>query len=679
MRVIAFDLCALPLFAIILLTTYIRKTTKGLSNQLFLLLAWISLAATGADLATELICDQPPLTDLQIRLGTLLNYLYFVLRDGTIVVYLFFLFAITRTSYRLHTRRAKLAVLAPYGALLLALMQNPLTHTVFRITPEEGYQRGPLILLLYAVSVGYALAGTGYLISCKRFLPMGKWLALLSMYLLSFLAIFAQLIYMELLVEMFSTAVAFLLVILLVLRPEEITDSMTGFPNWIAYQNELKKLIATKQRAQIMVVRFLNASEIRAYLGEERYLQHIQEICRETQRLCRQAKLSFELYFEHPGSVYVIIDNADYDLAAVLPEAFETVKAKTISIEETGARLIPRVCLIRYPQDLNRLEDLLHFGHEFYGLVPYDQKISQASQIVSTANFPIENHLDSILSRAITHKRFEVFYQPIYSVREGRFRSAEALIRLRDQEYGLVSPGLFIPAAESRGLILPIGEFVLESVFQFLAEQDLDALGLDFIEINLSVAQCLQRDLPDTFRRLAERYGVAPERVSLEITETTYDNVGGVIDSNLKALSEMGYSFALDDYGTGYSNMRRVFKLPLKIIKIDKSLVDEMDTPEGASIMRNTVRMMRELRKELVAEGVETKRARDQLADLGVDYIQGFYYSRPLPAPEFLDFLRRHQRGEAEEPFDAAGGPAENSQRDTAPSAGEPQQIPANK
>ena len=116
--------------------------------------------------------------------------------------------------------------------------------------------------------------------------------------------------------------------------------------------------------------------------------------------------------------------------------------------------------------------------------------------------------------------------------------------------------------------------------------------------------------------------------------------IGNVAEKNIQRLVEMGYSFSLDDYGTGYSNMKRVVTLPLRIIKLDKSLIDEMKTPTGRSVIRSVIQMMKDIHKELVAEGVETKEDLDMLQDMGCDLIQGFYFSKPLPVSEFLSFLR---------------------------------------
>lgn len=645
MNNIYFEICAIPVYMIILMTTFIRKTTKGLANELFIALTGVSLIATMADMTIELSCRGGMLDGSRYVLANIVSYFYFLLRNGTVVLYLFFVFAITRTTYLIHRMRLKLLILFPYLVLVAAVLSNPFHHKIFYISHETGYHRGDGILILYAVSLLYVAVGTVYVFFCKRFLEMGKWLALLSMYLLIFVSVITQFVFSDLLVEMYATSIAFLLVILLVLRPEEITDSSVGLPSWKAYQTELRKIIAMKQRAQVTVIRFINANEIRTYLGEDRYRIYVVRIADEIDQMCRREKLSYEIFFEHPGSMYIIFDNMDFDIKPHLGKLISSVKDKTKEIENTGAKLVPRICTIRVPEDLDNLDDILHFGHEFYGLIPFEQLYSQASDIVVSKNFKIESDMDNILSRAIVKRGFEMYYQPIYSIRDQRFVSAEALIRLNDSKYGFVSPGLFIPAAESRGLILPIGDFVLEDVYQFISENDLEALGMKYIEVNLSVVQCLQKDLPKKIKHLEEKYGVTPDQVNLEITETTYDTVGGVIDGNLKRLSNMGYIFSLDDYGTGYSNMQRVSKLPLKMIKIDKSLVDDMGTPDGMSIMRNTIHMMKDIRKELIVEGVETKETFRQLAEMGCDYIQGYYFSKPLPADQFLAFIRKENLG----------------------------------
>ncbi|MBO5550976.1 MAG: EAL domain-containing protein, partial [Lachnospiraceae bacterium] len=542
-RVAYFHICGIIVYTLILIATFVRRATKGLTNRLFITLVCMGLGATVLDLSTELMLLSLPLGRTEAMFAGLLTYLYFILRNGTVVVYLFFIFAVTHTIYGFRDPRKVTVLLLPYFVLLVTLAFNPVTHGVFAITSEGGYERGSQIMILYAVSLFYVFLGVMYLFRYKRFLDLDKWFALISLYALTTIAIILQLIYENLLVELFSTSIAFMIVVLFVLRPEEITDPFVGLLSWKAYQTELYKVIATKQRVQVIILRLINADQIRSYLGEEPFYACITDIAARIDAVCRGERISFELYFEHPGSIYLMINDADRDMSGILQKLYSAAWDRSQELKDMGVRFLPRICRFRYPEDIASYDDIIHFGHEFFGLVPYDRIYSSASEIKNSPLFAIRTNLDSILNRAITAKRLEMYYQPIYSVKEKRFVSAEALLRLNDSEFGMIPPGLFIPAAESRGLIVPIGNFVLEDVHRFISENDLDELGLSYIEINLSVAQCLQRDLPERMKRLSDKYGVSTDKINLEITETTYDNIGEVMEQNLTALKEEGYSF----------------------------------------------------------------------------------------------------------------------------------------
>lgn len=634
-KILYFDYCTIPILIIVLFATLMRKMTKGLANRLFITIIILSCVNTVFDLGMELMT-----ADSQNILLSVCSYGYYALRNGTVVLYALFIFAITRTWYRLQSTALKVALAAPYAVVLLLLFTNPFTGKIFTISEQNVCERGEWLIVFYVITAIYAVGELLYLIYCKKFLNFDKWVALMSLLILSFIAVMVQLIYPKILLEMFANSIALLLVALLVLRPEELLNSSVGLLSWKAYKMELKKIITTKQPVQIVVVRFINAYEILMYLGEDNYNSYMKSVADQINKLYKD--IYFELYFEHPDNMYIVFDNYSDELEELTQKLYTMITDKIKEIDSSGIILEPRICLVRYPKDLERYEDIVVLGHKFFSLIPYEQTFARAADIILTRDFEIGSNMDMILNRALTRKSFEMYYQPIYSVKQKKFVSAEALIRLNDLEHGFISPAIFIPAAESKGLILPIGDFVLESVYRFISELDFEKLGLQYIEVNLSVAQCLQKDLPQKIQELEEKYHVTPDKINFEITETTYENIGDVIQENLKAITDRGYSFSLDDYGTGYSNIQRVSKLPLKIIKIDKTLVDDMGTEDGMSIMRNTVRMMKEIRKELVVEGVEHAEPLEELTAMNCDYIQGFYFSRPLPQQEFVKFIVEH-------------------------------------
>ena len=645
MRNFLFDLCSIPIYILILWTCYARRITKDHAGRIFVTMNAVSLICAVLDVAMELVVNPVPIGNTAVFFGHLISYLYLFLRNSTLVFYLLLLFAVIRTGYRIRSPLIRCLLWTPNAVLIALLIQNLFTHTVFNVTREAGYTRGPLMVALYIIAGIYGLSAAGYSIVVKRYLPVEKWVALTSVNILTFIAVVFQFFQPYYMVEMFSSCIGSLMIMLLIMRPEERIDASVNIASWKAYQDELRSIVRSGQKVQIVVVRMGNADEIRSYIGEDKYNEFVMEVADEIEALYSRIRVRIDLYYERPGTFYLILEDMGVDVPALVPDFVDATTGRVKRYADQGVRFAPKFCVIRLPDDMNAFQDIINMGHRFYNLGEPDRVLFIAESLVGSRNYRIVSHIDAILNRIITEDTLEMHYQPIFDIREKRFRSAEALARVKDTEFGMIPPSVFIPAAENAGLMWPIGMRILEAVYRFIAGHDLAASGISCIEINLSVSQCLQRELPETIRGLQEKYGVSPGQVNFEVTETMFDNLSGVMDKNIRELAEMGYTFSLDDYGVGYSNIQRLKSLPLRIIKIDKSLVDDMFTEDGKVILENTVHMMQGIRKALVVEGVETKEAVDAIGQLSCDFIQGYYYSRPMPEEAFMEFVNRHNNG----------------------------------
>ena len=644
MSIVYFDICSIPLFLMILFVCFSRKMTKGSANQLFILTVLLSLFSAVADLGMEITSNMAPMPESVRMICSISTYAYLTIRNANNVVLLLFLLALTRTTFLLRKKWVQITLCLPYICILVMLVQNIFTHNAFSVTAEEGYTRGPLMLAFYGIALFYGLMGLAYCIYCRRFLPLNKWSSLLAIYILAHLAVLIQFFYPKLLLEMFFTALGEMLIMLTIMRPEERMDSEVGMLSWASYQADLRNIILSREHVQIAVIQLLSCRELRNFLGDHSFNEYISEIANGIRALRWKHPYRIELYYERPGTIYLIADNDEGDLEnlgqRLLSEANDGIK----SYIDKGARFESQICLIRCPGDLQNIDDIISLGHTFQKHGSGRQTVFHARDILNSQAFTIEAHIEEILNRAIKENNIVVYYQPIFDLRSGSFHSAEALARIIDPEYGLISPAIFIPAAETRGFIIPIGDMVLEQVFRFVSEHDLNDLGLSYIEINLSVAQCMETDLPEKIHMLQQKYNIDPSHINLEITETTFENINDIMVENIEKLVQKGYSFALDDYGIGYSNIQRINHLPLKLIKIDKSMLDEVSSANGQIILEHTIRMMQCIGKRLVAEGAETTHAIELLRSMGCDYIQGFYYSKPLPSSEFVDFLKKYNR-----------------------------------
>jgi diguanylate cyclase (GGDEF)-like protein/PAS domain S-box-containing protein len=248
--------------------------------------------------------------------------------------------------------------------------------------------------------------------------------------------------------------------------------------------------------------------------------------------------------------------------------------------------------------------------------------------------------LDAELHRALDGEQFFLEYQPVVSVRDERIVAVEALVRWRHPDRGVVPPLDFIPAAEDSGILIPIGAWVLsEACRQARAWQRRFGSQLR-MSVNISARQLHDDTLVDTVRRTLRETGFDPRSLELEITETAAMRDARHTAQILGALRAMGVRVALDDFGTGYSSLSHLVRLPISTVKIDRSFVrDLLSVPEHAAVAASVIALGHRLGLTVVAEGVETIGERRALRDEGCDAIQGFLYSRPVPADDCAALL----------------------------------------
>ena len=213
--------------------------------------------------------------------------------------------------------------------------------------------------------------------------------------------------------------------------------------------------------------------------------------------------------------------------------------------------------------------------------------------------------------------------------------SAESLIRLSDPEFGELFPGDFIPAAERNGMIEQIGEYTLDEVCDFFNSGIPDKLGIRYINVNLSVVQCMSAGFAANVKKIVTARGVDPSRINFEITETVASLDYASLDAVIRELKNEGYMFSMEAYGTGYSNLHSIFSLDLDMIKMDRRLLWEAEKgEEGWTVLENSVRLIHELKHEVVVVGVESREQFERTRKLDIDWYQGNYFSRPLSRKE---------------------------------------------
>ena len=255
-------------------------------------------------------------------------------------------------------------------------------------------------------------------------------------------------------------------------------------------------------------------------------------------------------------------------------------------------------------------------------------------------NFLQNAMIEQKLKNAVLEKEFLLYYQPQYDTEKQQLRGVEALLRWRDEEGQMISPGSFIPIAEKSSMIIAIGEWVMEKAIQTLAEWK-KKYGVSLVmSINISAVHFAQDGFAYRLIQLVKKYGVPPKEVELEITETVLVEDFSRIIKKLEMLRQYGIQTAIDDFGTGYSSFSYLKSLPVHTIKIDKSFIDSILKDEASNIIvESIVDMVNRLGYETIAEGVEEQEQFDYLKQIGCEYIQGYLLGKPMPEEQIEELL----------------------------------------
>ncbi len=422
-------------------------------------------------------------------------------------------------------------------------------------------------------------------------------------------------------------------------------DSLTGLPNRLLFSNCLNMRIAQarrlKNRLAVMFIDLDRFKIINDTLGHNLGDSMILSVAKRLQSSIGENDILARMGGDEFTVILTDIESANDALEC----ASRIQESLTQSVEIAGRDVYTTVSMgiSIYPDHGTDVETLVK-NADAAMFKAKEQGRNQShlfSEGQNTGYFE-KMTLESDLRKALARDEFVVYYQPRVDIVSGKIMGAEALVRWEHPEYGLVSPNDFIPIAEETGLIVNLGESVLEkAVRQNKAWQDEDLPKID-IAVNLSARQLQQRDIVPSICRIIDSSGLSPEYLDLEITEGTLMHNPEAATKILRNLKSMGMKISIDDFGTGYSSLAYLKRFPINAVKIDRCFVSDITAnPDDAAIAGAVVAMAHSLKLKVIAEGVETLEQLEFLRSLQCDEMQGYFVSKPVPAEEFRLLLKQ--------------------------------------
>ncbi len=432
-------------------------------------------------------------------------------------------------------------------------------------------------------------------------------------------------------------------------------DTVTDLPNRTLFEDRLTQAVAiARSSGQTLGVLFISVDQFKKVndtLGHvpgdgllREFAERLKRCITETDTVARFGSDEFALLQTQIDGTKDVVETIG-SLSQVLKFSFDLKGQELFATASVGVSLYPfdgqdsQTLLKNAAAALYKAKTLGGANYQFY-----------TADIHAMASRRLA--LETNLRRAIHNEEFMIHYQPRVSVDSLQISGVEALVRWQHPQLGLISPGEFIPLAEDTGLIVPIGEWVLRNAcLQNRRWQD-QGFSPIHVAVNISARQFHEQDVTETVIRILDESGLAPEYLDLELTESSIMKNADSAADVLNRLKEMGVNIAIDDFGTGYSSLASLKRLPIDALKIDQSFVRDVTTdPDDAALVMAIITLAHNLRLKVIAEGVETEEQLSFLHLLRCDEIQGYVFSKPLPAEAIVSLLESNSDKQGSKAF----------------------------
>ena len=628
-----YNYCAIILLFLVVVFYFTRKNLPLKRNKTFGALLLCALFSIVFDTTSAIAAMNMDV--YSIGFANALFYLYYFFQFMTPVLYAYYV--ICWTGVKLGSKPIAAVLFGlPVGIVFITLINNLTTGSVFYFNQQLEYVRGPARYVVVFASIYVMIYSFVFQKLYGELIPLDKKILINSFVVFSIVAVIYQSQNNDELVIGYATAISLVIIYYMAQNYGENIDTGTKVFNRSLFTQIIGINLKSKKEFNVMVLAMDDFKFINKTFGVDVGDRLLVQVARYLDNFIPKG-MAFRFGTDQ---FCLVFPTTAGNMEAFAHTMYERFRHPWVE-DGLGVMMSATISCIACPQDANTVEGVID-------VIDYSVLISKLrgkGSILNAIDINLEQMrqdkaVEKALKYAMDRDLLEVYYQPIFNNSSGTFSSAEALVRLIDDELGMVSPDIFIPLAEKNGDILKLGEAVFEKVCKFISENNIENTCLDYIEVNVSVVQCMQTDFVEKLIATMDKYKVKPETINLEITETAAVNSANILQVNMNKLTECGIKFSLDDYGSGYSTLDYINQLPFSLIKLDKVIIwDAFNNYRAGITLKHTVGMLKELELMIVAEGVETEEQQMHLKAIGCDYLQGWYYSKAIPEMEFIQFL----------------------------------------
>ena len=522
----------------------------------------------------------------------------------------------------------------PTIILVCIILTNPFTGKLFYFDPSLGYVKGPWYMAMYYCALFHIVIAIILIIAWRKSFGKQKILILLEIAIITGSGVVIQARNHSLLMTGFGLSLGIFALFAAINNPHASIDSLTGLYDKPYLSKKINELIANKKSFHVITIYISRLDHINKVSGMQSGNELIQVISDELQNICgdqvyhisgkRFLILAFSLK-EYETFLTGIKENLVVSINSNIGNVYSPIVVSGIlkaeKLKDDGSILNYAEYLISLSQQTERIE-IVQSDDQTLSNYYYNQKVEQYLEI------------------AIKDDLFEINYQPVYSLKDQKYISLEALSRLRHPELGWISPDLFITIAEKNHIIEQITDLQFHRICKFVQEHEEIMDHIANVKLNLSPIDLLRSDCSEHFIGIIDEYHLSHSYFQFEITETVATEYNSALTSAIDGFNKAGIKLCLDDFGSGYANFNTVTQLPFSVIKLDRSLLFNIcNDSRTSSFYQSIVSVLQGMGYYIVSEGVETEEEVKLLSSWGVDMIQGYYFSKPLTKDKLLELL----------------------------------------
>lgn len=627
-----FLIAAVVILLLVLRNFLDQKRAEDLNSRVFLFFAVIGILDVIAELVSNYyITSGDGDFGLAAVVTTTIFYLFQALLPYALLCYIM----------TLHDNKlisVKKMLLAGLATILLAsiVLTNPFTEKLFYFDVSAGYVEGPWYRLMYYSALFHLAVILILVISWRKEFGPQKTKVILDILILCGCGVVIQLLHYPLLMTGFGMSLGILALFLTINNPNANRDSLTGVYNHLYLTRRSDELITAGKSFHIITIYLYQLKHINKVSGVEGGDYILQLTAKKLEELC--GSRVFRITGKRFLVLTISLQEYEYYITQI-KKMFET----DMQLDADSSKPATPVILsgIVHGQKLGTSGLMLEYAEYLESLSMQNGMIEVIQDDQQTMDgFLYNKKVEQYLHTAIAQDLFEVYYQPVYSTEKNDFVTLEALSRLHHPELGWIAPDVFIQIAEKNHMIEQITDLQFKRVCMFINEHRDLMKKLFNIKVNLSSMDLMRSDCSSHFIRMMDDMDIHHDWIQFEITETVATEYNAGLGMVIDGFMAAGVRLCLDDFGSGYANLNTVMRLPFSAIKIDRTLLfDICNDKKRAMFYQSIVETFHRMGYSIVSEGVETEEEMSLLSSWGVDMIQGYYFSRPLPVDELLKLL----------------------------------------